>query len=149
MTEGDKGVRDACSEFARTSESYKGRRKHINIFNIIFLAPTQNPHFGPPRQKSTCLISWERMQKGDPHKFFLGYFWGQKQGPKRTIFGHKSLVYFFSCPYLSGPVIRDAARLPSVPKLLHGSRLFLTIIFGRRNVKITSQKSSWNHFWAP
>ena len=39
--------------------------------------------------------------------------------------------------------------LPSVPKLLHYSTLLRTINFGRRNVIITSQKSSWNYFWEP
>ena len=29
------------------------------------------------------------------------------------------------------------------------ARYFLTINFGRRNVMTTSQKLSWNYFWAP
>ena len=31
-----------------------GQKKHINFFNINFLAPTQNPQFGAPRKKSLC-----------------------------------------------------------------------------------------------
>ena len=29
---------------------FKGPKKHINFFNINFLAPTQNTHFGPQKK---------------------------------------------------------------------------------------------------
>ena len=47
------------------------------------------------------------------------------------------------------PELHVVFRIPSVPKLLHNSTLFWKINVGRRNVKITSQKLSWNSFWAP
>ena len=80
----------------------KGRKKHINFFDINFLAPTQDHPILGPLEKFIFLISWQRTQNGDPHKLFLGDFWGSKGGPKRAIFGHKKfiLLFFFSCPYL-------------------------------------------------
>ena len=41
--------------------------------------PISRPNFGPPK-KFMCLISLERMQKGDPHQLFSGGFWGVKKG---------------------------------------------------------------------
>ena len=79
----------------------KGRKKHINFFNINFLAPTQNLPFWAPRKKFMCLISWQRTQKRDPHKLFRGDLGGQKRGPKQAIFGHKKFcLLLFSCPYM-------------------------------------------------
>ena len=74
----------------------RGPKKHINFFNINFLAPTQNTPFWAPRKKFMCLISCERTQKRDPHKLFWGGFGVKKGGPKRAIFGHKkfSLLFF-------------------------------------------------------
>ena len=71
----------------------RGRKKHINFFNINFLPPTRNPPFWAPRKKFMCLISWERAQKRDPHKLFRGDFWGQKErkiSPKRKFLGRTS-----------------------------------------------------------
>ena len=78
----------------------KGLKKHVNFFNISFLAPTQNP---PPRKKKImCLISYflgKNAKKG-PTSTFSGGFWGQKRGPKRAIFGHRKFsLLFFPCPY--------------------------------------------------
>ena len=49
----------------------QGRKKPINLFNINFLAPTQNPPFWTPTKKFMRLISWERTQKKD-HINLLG-----------------------------------------------------------------------------
>ena len=49
-----------------TYEDARGQKKHINFFNINFLAPTQNTRFWAPRKKLMCLISWERKQKKGP-----------------------------------------------------------------------------------
>ena len=77
----------------------RGPKKHIDFFNINFLAPTQNTPFWAPPKRFMCLISWKRAQKRDPHKLFRGTFGGQKGGPKRAIFGHKKFsLLFFSCP---------------------------------------------------
>ena len=90
-----------------TPEHTKGRKKHINFFNINFLVPSQNPHFGPPEKKKfMCLISWERTQKGNPHKLFRGDVWGPGRGPKRAVFGHKKSSLLF----LSGPEHRAHAK---------------------------------------
>ena len=78
----------------------KRQKKHINIFNINFLAPTQNPQFWAPRKKKKTFmrfLSWEPTQKRDPHKLFRGDFLGQKGGPKRAIFGHK--MFSFLCVF--------------------------------------------------
>ena len=40
-------------------------------------------------------------------------------------------------------------EIPSVPNYYITAPYFQTINFGRRNVKIASQKSSWNYLWAP
>ena len=58
----------------------RGRKKHINSFNINFLAPTQNPPFWAPRKKFMCLISWERTQKRHININFFGAIWGSKRG---------------------------------------------------------------------
>ena len=68
---------------SRTRLRIKGRRKHINFFNINFWPlPPKTPHLGPP-EKSLC-ASFPGKQ-GDPHKLFRGESWGQKGGPKRAI----------------------------------------------------------------
>ena len=93
----------------------RDRKKHINFFNRNFLAPTQNPPFWAPRKKFMCLISWERMQKRDPHKLFRGDFWGQKRGPKRAISATKSLVYCLFLPLT--PPLKIAGVLRSKQSL--------------------------------
>ena len=48
------------------------------------------------------------------------------------------------------PIILVRILPSSVPKPFFAAPPSRTIIFGRRNVKlITSQKLSWNYFWAP
>ena len=71
----------------------RGPTKHINFFNINFLAPTQNTPFWAPRKKFMCLISLERTQKRDPHKHFWGDLWGQKGVPNGPSSATRSLVY--------------------------------------------------------
>ena len=84
----------------RCAHSVRGRKKHINFFNINFLAPSQNAPFWTPRKKFMCLISWVRTPKRDPHKLFWEGFWVQKGVPNGVFSATKSLVYcFFSCPY--------------------------------------------------
>ena len=60
--------------------------------------------FWAPRKQFMCLISWERTQKGNPHKLFQAIL-GSKRGPKLAVLGHKkfSLLFFFSCPYKRAP----------------------------------------------
>ena len=77
----------------KRSGKMRGLKKHINFFNKIFGPPPKTPHFGPPSKKFRCLIYWERTQKRDPHKLFRRDFWGQKEGPKRAVFGHNSLFF--------------------------------------------------------
>ena len=73
-------------------------KAHKLIQHKLF-PPTQNPNFGGPRKKLMCLISWKRTQKRDPHKLFLGGFWGPKgvpNGPFRAT--KKFRLLFFFCP---------------------------------------------------
>ena len=81
-----------------------GPKKHINFFNINFLAPTQNTRFWPPRKKLMCLISWERTQKGTHINFFGGDFGVKKGVPNRPFSATKSLVYRFF-PALIGAIL--------------------------------------------
>ena len=83
----------------------EGDGKTHKLFQHKLFAPAQNAPFWTPRKKLMCLISWERTQQRDPHKCFWGEFGGQKRAPKQAIFGHKSLVYCFSCPYLNNHAI--------------------------------------------
>ena len=71
-----------------------------------------------------CLDSWERTQKGDPHKLFRGDF-GVKGGPKWAIFGQKkfSLLFF---PVLSF----KPPRLPGLDKMTGVSNMSLLSTFG-------------------
>ena len=88
----------------------------MNFFNINFWPPPKTPDFGPPEKKFMCLISWERTQKRNTHKFFRGDFWGQKGGPKRAIFGHKK----FSDCFLFALKKRYNKRLNEVEDLVSG-----------------------------
>ena len=58
---------------------HRGPKRHINFFNINFLAPTQNTPFWTPRKMFMCLISRERTQKGTHINFFGGTL-GVKRG---------------------------------------------------------------------
>ena len=51
----------------------KGRKKHINFFNINFLPPTQNAPLRAPRKKFICAsFPGKERKKRDPHKLFPG-----------------------------------------------------------------------------
>ena len=77
----------------------KGGKKHINVFNINFLAPTQNPKFEPPEKSRCASLPGKKTRKRDPHKLCRGDFGGQKRRPRWAIFGHnKSSLLSFSCP---------------------------------------------------
>ena len=69
----------------------------------------------PPQKKCMCLISWERTQTWDPHKFFEGIFGATKGVPNRPFLATKGLVYC-SFPALTG--VRGVLRgfLESQPK---------------------------------
>ena len=54
----------------------------------------QNAPFWAPRKKLTCLVSWERMQKGT-HINFFGWILGVK-----SFSATRRLVCCFSCPYI-------------------------------------------------
>ena len=84
-----------------------GSKAH-NVFNINFLAPLKTPHYGPPRQKFMCLISWERTPKRDPHKLFVS-----NTGSQTAIFGHKklSLLFLFLAFTLAKTSLRRQAIL--------------------------------------
>ena len=80
----------------------RGQKKHINIFNVNFLAPTQNTRFLPP-EKSPCASFPGKGPKRDPHKLSGGMF-----GSKRSQTGHfrpqkVSFIVFF------GALIRGQA----------------------------------------
>ena len=91
---------DFESLFRDFSNFFWGRKKHINFFNINFLAPTQNPPFWTPRKKFMCLISWERTQKGTPHRLFWADFWVKNGVPNGPFSATKSLVYCFFPPLI-------------------------------------------------
>ena len=70
----------------------------VDIFNINFLAPTQNTQCWPPKKNDVPHFLGNDA-KGT-HINFFGGFWGQKPGPKRAIFGRKNFsLLLFSCPY--------------------------------------------------
>ena len=84
----------------RKTHFFRGAEKAHKLFQHKLFGPHPKPPILCPQKKFMCLISWERTQKRDPHKFFRGDFWGRKRGPKRVIFGHKKFsLLFFSCPY--------------------------------------------------
>ena len=64
-----------------------------------------------------CLISWERTQKGDPHKLFRGGFLGQKRGPKRAIFGHKKFSGSSFVPAISTRTQKSVLSMISIGDL--------------------------------
>ena len=101
---------------------FRGRKKHINFFNINFSAPTQIPPFWAPRKKFMCLISWERTQN----------FRGQKGGPKRAIFGHKK----FFCLLLESQRPATRRRKPKSPK-----------VPGRVLGRVPGKEDCWGDCW--
>ena len=77
----------------------KGQKKHINFFDINFLAPTQAPHLGPPEKSSCASFSGKERKKGTHLNFCRGDFRGPKRGPKQAIFSHRKFsLLFFSLP---------------------------------------------------
>ena len=72
--------------------------------------------------QSLCASFLGKERKKGPHKFYRGDLGGQKQGPKRAIFGHEMFSFFFSA------LLRDQFRrrgwLPegsfSSPAMTHG-----------------------------
>ena len=105
-------VRIICGKICYCSwppKNHRGRKKHINFFNMNCLAPTQNTPLGAPRKKFMCLISWERTQKRDPHKLYRGDLGGQKGVPNGPFSATKSLVYCVS-PALTHRVLRSPFR---------------------------------------
>ena len=81
--------------------SHRGRKKHINFFNINLLAPTQTAPFWAPRKKFMCLIPGKERKKGTHINLFEG-FWGSKTGvPNGPLPATKTVVYcFFFVPAL-------------------------------------------------
>ena len=71
--------------------------KAHKLFQHELSGPTpKHPNLGSQKKFWVCLFSWERTQKGDPHKHFQGDLGGQKGSPKRAILGHqKFLVNLF------------------------------------------------------
>ena len=69
-----------------------------------------------------CLISWERTQKGDPHKLFWGIFGVQKMAPNGPFSATKSLVYCifpalnFLRKFLLFSLCRDRFQTPRRPQ---------------------------------
>ena len=70
----------------------------------------------------------ERTQKGDPHKLFREYLWGQKRGPKQAIFDHKKFSLLFclalreGVPGPLGPGVKRESKITNFQVLL-GFRL--------------------------
>ena len=77
---------------------YRGRKKHINFFNINFLHPTRTPPFGPP-EKGLCTSFPGKGRKKGTHINFFGGIFGVKNGVRNGPFSAtKSLVYCFFLP---------------------------------------------------
>ena len=126
----------------------KGRKKHINFFNINFLHPTRNPPFWAPRKKFMCLISWERTQRGTHINFFGGIL-GVKNGvPNEPFSARKSLVYcFFPALICGGSKSRiHAAIYRSAPG--PRARKCLPECFLRARCPKALKKHSGRHFRA-
>ena len=75
----------------------RGPKKHINFFNINFLAPTQNTPFGVPRKKKVYVPHFlGKDAKQCSHINFFGGIFGFKKGvPNGPFSATKSLVYCF------------------------------------------------------
>ena len=80
-----------------------GDRKAHKMFNINFVAPTQNTLFGPP-ENSLCASVPGKERKRGTHINFFGGFWGQKGGPRQTVLGRKKFSLFFLLLY----ILRDS-----------------------------------------
>ena len=74
----------------------KGRKKHINFFNINFLRPTQNPPVWGPEEKVYMPHFLGRNTKRHPHKLYRRDFWVIKSGvPNGPFSATKNSVYCF------------------------------------------------------
>ena len=110
---------------------FKGRKKHINFFNINLLPPTQNPPVGLPA-KSLCASFPGKERKKGAHVNFFGGILGQKGVPIQTIFGHKKLAYCFFRALIF-TVFEFLSHLPGNSRASRGRkfRLFLSFcVFG-------------------
>ena len=74
---------------------FRGRKKHINFFNINFMAPTQNPPFWAPRKKFMSHFLGKNAKEAHKHKLFRGNLGVKKGVPNRPFSATKSLVYCF------------------------------------------------------
>ena len=111
----------------------KGPKKHINFFNINFLAPTQNAPFWVPR-KSLCASFPGKGRKKGTHINFFGRILGSKGAPNGPFPATKSSVYCFF-----------PALIPSKP-LVWGHNKGVARLF--RFVPISSSSSGlFRFFW--
>ena len=134
----------------KTKAFFKGQKKHINFFNIIFLAPARNPTSWAPKKSLCASFPGRKTQKVDPHNFFWGGGLGVKRGPKQAIFGHKKFSflllpsYIFSCKNwcLATELPQKRAKLslksPFPRRLLKwtGSVFLFPIFAGPQNLKM-------------
>ena len=89
-------------------------------------------------------------ENGIHHSFFSSVTSGSGDRPRKEGSRGGGVYSFFPCKTAFFFKIRaPTGELPICPKTITLQHIFWTIHFGRRNVIITSQKVSWNYFWAP
>ena len=70
----------------------RGRKKHINFFNINFLAPTRSTPIWAPRKKFIASFPGKGRTKGAHINFFGGIFGAKKGVPNGPFWATKSKV---------------------------------------------------------
>ena len=82
-------------------ENDKGRKKHINFFNISFWPPPKTPHFGPPEKSLCASFPGKERIKGTHINFFGGFSGFQKRVPNGLVSHYSAIGDTISCdaPY--------------------------------------------------
>ena len=102
--------------------SWKTRRpkKHINFFNISFLAPAQNTPFWAPR-KSLCASFPGKGRKRGTHKNFFEEILGSKTGSQTAHFRLRKvefIVFFLSLKTVPAVLVPLSVSGKTVPTVL-------------------------------
>ena len=117
-------------------EITRGPRKHINFFNINFLARTQSTPSGAQKKKKLCASFPGKGRKKETHINFFGAILGVKKGvPNGPFSATKSLVYCFF------PVLNYKVR--KLEKAVAVSGVFSGLLHENSG---ESRENSWKKF---
>ena len=84
--------------YLKKFETIRGPKKHINFFNINFLAPTQNTLVWPPEKSLCASFPGKGRKKGIHINFSWGFLGSKRVSQNGTFSATKSSVHCFFLP---------------------------------------------------